>query len=83
MCGIAGWVDYEQSIENYIIIKNMSDALKNRGPDSNGVYKENNVCLIHRRLIVIDPENGNQPMAISNETGEYTIVYNGELYNTS
>lgn len=83
MCGIAGWVDYEKSIENDIIIKNMSDALKNRGPDSNGVYKENNVCLIHRRLIVIDPENGNQPMAISNETGEYTIVYNGELYNTS
>ncbi len=37
-----------------------------------------NAALVHRRLIVIDPENGKQPMTF----GRYTIVYNGELYNT-
>ena len=60
----------------------MSDTLKRRGPDSNGVYYENNVCLIHRRLIVIDPENGKQPMIFENGASRYIIVYNGELYNT-
>lgn len=82
MCGIAGWIDYEQKIDNDKVISEMSEALKNRGPDADGVYKEDNACLIHRRLVVIDPENGSQPMTISNESGEYTIVYNGEIYNT-
>lgn len=82
MCGIAGWIDYEHHIENDGIINKMSKSLKNRGPDAEGIYREDNVCLIHRRLIVIDPENGSQPMTISNEIGQYTIVYNGEIYNT-
>lgn len=82
MCGIAGWIDYENCIENNSIINEMSESLKNRGPDSSGIYFEKNACLIHRRLIVIDPQNGKQPMTISNEIGQYTIVYNGEIYNT-
>lgn len=83
MCGIAGWVDYNESLRgNGHIFGAMSETLKNRGPDAGGIYTEENVCLIHRRLAVIDPENGAQPMEYAGAGERYILVYNGELYNT-
>ena len=46
------------------------------------VIDENGVGLAHNRLAVMDPENGHQPMTVSFRGNIYTIVYNGELYNT-
>ncbi|MCX7614987.1 MAG: asparagine synthase (glutamine-hydrolyzing) [Clostridiales bacterium] len=83
MCGIAGWTDNEQNLKDYqSVISDMSETLSRRGPDAEGVYFGENICLIHRRLIVIDPENGKQPMSYENGATRYIIVYNGELYNT-
>lgn len=83
MCGIAGWVDFGRNIENQDkIMANMIASLAPRGPDSDGIYKERNVYFAHRRLIVVDPENGRQPMTLCRGGEKYTIVYNGELYNT-
>lgn len=84
MCGIAGWIDYETDVsENLSILNRMSKSLARRGPDAKGFHRERHVCLLHRRLIVIDPENGNQPMRIAYNDEDYTLVYNGELYNTN
>lgn len=84
MCGIAGWIDYENDIsENTTVFNRMSQSLSKRGPDASGFHKERNACLMHRRLIVIDPKNGKQPMRIALNDEDYTIVYNGELYNTN
>jgi len=83
MCGIAGWIDYNQDLRKHEdIISKMTGTLVRRGPDAEGIYLKENVCLMHRRLIVIDPENGIQPMTIEKGNTSYTIVYNGELYNT-
>ncbi len=85
MCGIAGWLDrYSDLREKEIIINKMSETLSKRGPDENGIYlnSENDVCLIHRRLTVISPEGGKQPMTYKSSNRNCTIVYNGELYNT-
>lgn len=83
MCGIAGWIDYENDIsENTTVLSRMSESLARRGPDASGVHTEKNACLLHRRLIVVDPQNGKQPMRIAFNDDDYTIVYNGELYNT-
>jgi asparagine synthase (glutamine-hydrolysing) len=83
MCGIAGWADFtENLLNNTKIIDNMTDTLKLRGPDSSGTYITENVLLGHRRLVVVDPEGGKQPMIKTVEGREYIIVYNGELYNT-
>lgn len=79
MCGIAGIlsdsIDLRQQND---MVWRVSNSLKMRGPDAHGEYISRNAALIHRRLSVIDPENGKQPMRF----GKYIIVYNGEIYNT-
>lgn len=83
MCGIAGWLSQEQNLyDKTLIINKMSETLNKRGPDEDGVYIERNTALIHRRLAVIDIENGKQPMVFANNEEKYVLVYNGELYNT-
>lgn len=79
MCGIAGILSNNIDLrEESEMIWKISNSLRFRGPDSRGEYIEPNAALIHRRLSVIDIQNGAQPMHF----GKYTIVYNGELYNT-
>lgn len=83
MCGIAGLINFKKNIvEDLNILKKMVKTLERRGPDSEGVYIANNVLLGHRRLIVVDPEGGVQPMTKIVHDRKFTIVYNGELYNT-
>lgn len=83
MCGIAGWYDKNLDLrEAESILNEMSDSLKKRGPDAAGMMIENPIALIHRRLAVIDVENGRQPMTKVHGKKAFTVVYNGELYNT-
>jgi asparagine synthase (glutamine-hydrolysing) len=83
MCGIAGEVSYSNSIyKNKDSFYKMQKVLSPRGPDQNGIYIKDNTVLIHTRLSVIDIENGIQPMTSKFGDNEYSIVYNGELYNT-
>lgn len=77
MCGIAGEINFKNKID-LSIMNAMSRELTPRGPDADGSFSSEGACLVHRRLIVIDPENGAQPMT----EGDFTLVYNGELYNT-
>lgn len=83
MCGIAGEVSFCNSvIKNKDSFLRMQKILAPRGPDQNGIYIKDNVALIHSRLCVIDIESGIQPMSTKYGDNEYTLVYNGELYNT-
>lgn len=79
MCGFAGWYSLKKHTRNNKrIIKKMTKTLKYRGPDQKGFYFSDHLLLGHRRLSIIDIKNGKQPMTYEG----YTIVYNGELYNT-
>jgi asparagine synthase (glutamine-hydrolysing) len=77
MCGIVGiWPSADR-----VTVEKMMDLLVHRGPDASGVFVEpnGNSCLGHRRLSIMDPAGGNQP--IYNETKTMAIVANGEIYN--
>lgn len=81
MCGIGGFVDYERdACRGGPILHGMKRTLTPRGPDAEGTYFDEDAALVHRRLIVIDPEGGKQPMHSPDRNT--IIIYNGELYNT-
>nr|WP_312578675.1 asparagine synthase (glutamine-hydrolyzing) [Sedimentibacter sp.] len=83
MCGIVGWVNNDSNISDNIgIMEKMTDKLIRRGPDNCDYYKSENVLFGHRRLIIVDPEGGAQPMTRYSGEKKYVIIYNGELYNT-
>lgn len=81
MCGIGGFVDYDRDARDFgSVAARMLRTLTPRGPDAGGQWGDLDATLVHRRLIVIDPEGGQQPMV--SPDGNTILVYNGELYNT-
>ena len=83
MCGFVGIADFKNDISNKKeILLNMNSTLSKRGPDEDGFYINSHIALAHKRLIVIDPDGGKQPMIEKFSYGEYVIVYNGQIYNT-
>ncbi len=83
MCGFVGFVDYQKDTSKMKnVLVQMNESISKRGPDEDGYYIKENVALGHKRLIVIDPEGGKQPMVETFSFGEFAIVYNGQIYNT-
>lgn len=84
MCGIAGMISFKEDMrETANACGLMQKAMLRRGPDQRGIFLSHNVALVHTRLAVIDIEGGRQPMSANVGEKRYTIVYNGELYNTA
>ena len=63
-------------------IQKMMKTMSRRGPDGAGTFLSEDCTLLHSRLAIIDPEGGKQPMRLSYHGENYTLIYNGELYNT-
>ncbi len=83
MCGIAGWVDWSRNLlEARQTVQAMGRSLAHRGPDDDGLWLSSRTGLAHRRLVVVDPTGGGQPMVRRRRGKTYVLVYNGELYNT-
>ncbi|GIL38172.1 XrtA/PEP-CTERM system amidotransferase [Roseiterribacter gracilis] len=79
MCGLAGLFDLEHRRPiDETILHAMTRAIAHRGPDGEGFHLAPGVGLGHRRLAIIDPAGGHQPMF--NEDGRIAIVFNGEIY---
>lgn len=83
MCGITGWFEWGKDLtsERYALEK-MTQTLADRGPDAEGYWIQQHVAFGHRRLCVVDPAGGQQPMHKQYGDATYTLIYNGELYNT-
>jgi asparagine synthase (glutamine-hydrolysing) len=80
MCGITG-IYSKTSISNIDKrVQKMNSSIEHRGPDAEGVYKDNNLVLGHKRLSIIDTrEVSNQPM--HSDDNNWHLVFNGEIYN--
>ncbi len=79
MCAIAGILDLSNHSE---LIEKLLGTMGRRGPDANGSFAFQEGCLLHSRLAIIDIDGGMQPMTLDWAGEDYTVVYNGELYNT-
>lgn len=66
MCGIAGWIDFEQDLRNQrTTVEAMTDTMACRGPDDSGTWIGPHAALGHRRLAIIDVPGGRQPMSVA------------------
>jgi asparagine synthase (glutamine-hydrolysing) len=87
MCGITGWIAWQDEVTQQAdVLERMTNTLILRGPDAGGTWLSGHCALGHRRLAVMDPEGGAQPMVRTrsgnkDDDDKYVIVYNGELYN--
>jgi asparagine synthase (glutamine-hydrolysing) len=82
MCGLVGVFDLKGDSVYSSLIKTMTKQIAHRGPDSEGYYVKDNIGLGHRRLSILDTsDKGAQPM--SSKDGNWTIVFNGCIYNFS
>jgi len=75
MCGIAGIIHPQEKSS----IKQMTDAIRHRGPDDDGYFTDDHLALGMRRLSIIDLAGGAQPIISNN--GRFLIIFNGEIYN--
>ena len=83
MCGFVGFSNFKENLSNSkSLIEKMNQTLSKRGPDEEGYYIGEHISMGHKRLIVIDPSGGKQPMTESTQFGEFSICYNGQIYNT-
>jgi asparagine synthase (glutamine-hydrolysing) len=80
MCGIVVVFNLNGEPVSPVLLRTMTDAIKHRGPDSEGFYVDSFIGLGHRRLSIIDlSRTGHQPMMT--EDKQFAITYNGEVYN--
>lgn len=78
MCSICGMFGNQK---DGTVLRHMNAVMSHRGPDADGCFENEIVALGHNRLAVIDLQNGAQPMTLTYQNADYTIVYNGEIYN--
>ena len=82
MCGITGWVSYRRDLTTARrTVADMTATLACRGPDDSGLWLHPHAAFGHRRLAVIDPDGGAQPMVASGAHGPVALTYSGEIYN--
>lgn len=82
MCGITGFIEWNRNLTgDSALLLTMTETLGKRGPDARGTWISGPCAFGHRRLSIMDPANGAQPMVIHKDDNVYTVVYNGEIYN--
>jgi asparagine synthase (glutamine-hydrolysing) len=79
MCGIGGIIDYYGRENSRGNIEAMLQSISYRGPDESGIYLSAQAAIGNVRLSIIDIEGGQQPL--SDPTGRFWIVFNGEIFN--
>ena len=77
MCGFCGFTG--QLIDREQYLRQMTEVITHRGPDSDGYYTDEGIAMGFRRLSIIDVEGAPQPLF--NEDKSLVLMFNGEIYN--
>ncbi|MGN6264157.1 MAG: asparagine synthase (glutamine-hydrolyzing) [Ginsengibacter sp.] len=82
MCGITGYICFNGSKSDRVVLERMNNSINHRGPDDEGIFIDGKIGLGHRRLSILDLSSaGHQPMLSAD--GKLAIVFNGEIFNFS
>lgn len=82
MCGIVGWTTYgSDQHHDRSVLEAMTSTMACRGPDDSGTWMARHAALGHRRLAVLDPAGGRQPMTLDTPRGTLALTFSGEVYN--
>ncbi|MGA4877998.1 asparagine synthase (glutamine-hydrolyzing) [Streptomyces lydicamycinicus] len=83
MCGITGWISYDHDLSRQrTTLEAMTETMACRGPDAAGLWLDTHAAFGHRRLAVIDPDGGKQPMTVTHDGRTLLVTtYSGEVYN--
>ena len=83
MCGIAGFARFDgtrlSGDREVAILRKLAQQIAHRGPDDEQIYFWTNVGFIFRRLSIVDPEGGRQPLFSEDQT--VALICNGEIFN--
>src|SRR4051794_26718214 len=79
MCGLAGVYGRVGKAADRSLLLAMAGELRHRGPDGTGLYADRRFGMVNTRLAIVDVAGGDQPL--SDETGRYWVMQNGEIYN--
>jgi asparagine synthase (glutamine-hydrolysing) len=81
MCGFIGILSGKPAVDYRERTARALSAMRHRGPDGEGIFTALEGCVVfgHRRLSIIDPEHGHQPM--SSDDGQLSVIFNGAIYN--
>ena len=80
MCGILGIYNLDGSSVIKDSIVEMGNQISHRGPDGEGIFVQNNIGFVHKRLAILDQsDKGQQPM--HSKDGKWVVVFNGCIYN--
>jgi asparagine synthase (glutamine-hydrolysing) len=80
VCGIVGIVAAPGApLPGEAVARAMNAAITHRGPDDEGIFRDQQAMIGMRRLSIIDLAGGHQP--VHNEAGDIQAVFNGEIYN--
>src|SRR4051812_35679461 len=79
MCGIAGILTRRTPAPSLASLAHMAAAVRHRGPDETGIYRDAECGLVHARLAIIDLAGGQQPMA--DDEQDLVVSFNGEIFN--
>lgn len=84
MGGLVGWIDFHRDLRTQEhVVRAMTETMRRRGPDDEGVYVSPNAALGHRRLAVVDPVGGRQPMRVDIGDASVVAVHVGEIYKAA
>jgi len=79
LCGIVGILNFDGSPVDRNLLESMTARIAHRGPSGEGIFIKDSIGIGNRRLAIIDPKGGKQPLC--NEDGKVWITHNGEIYN--
>jgi asparagine synthase (glutamine-hydrolysing)/putative beta-lactam synthetase len=82
MSGLVGWIDLRRDLRaEAVVLRSMTETMRHRGPDAEGIWVSRNIALGHRKLAIAGSEEAEQPVVVETENGPVAVAHVGAIDN--